>query len=796
MKFKVAARTIYHLGAELISSDAVALYELIKNSFDAGSPTVKIEVCQAIDLFAYRFYVEELLKAANLAPDDPSRKSLLRDLKELISRDLENTAPTYRETKDRLARADTPSDLQEALDAANFVAVTDKGSGMNSTDLEDVYLTIGTRHRYLQRQERKHSGPHDRPLLGEKGIGRLAVMRIGDRVTVRSTTKDDSTWSVLTINWSQFSHDTDKLIEQIEIPPLLSEAKEDPAEQGTTVKVTALSDNWSIEKLKSIAGSEFCRLTDPFSVRHNYPITLIRNGITVKIPELDKKLFSFSHASLLAKYELVKEGVDEFGNERVLPRLSGTIRYISRSREYNFSLGLPELISIVKIADQRSAELLRTVGAFEVEAYWYNRRLFNEIKSIDDKAWVRDIQKIWGGGLMVYRDGFRVNPYGSSDDDWLDLDPKAFGSGGYKMNRSQIVGRAAISSSDNPKLVDQSNREGLIDSPEKDVFIRLLKHLLLGELKPFLDRVDKEVSAREPIGFDEFAQRVHQEQKRINHSLAELARNPSVGKDHKVVKDIEDSVEKLMGFLAEAEKLADEYEEGRERLLNLAGLGMMVEIVAHELHRATAYAQRTLVDLKQRSLDKEAMSACNTLESQINTLRRRLSILDPVSTSSRHRKQAFNFIAWVEEIVDSHAAQFQQENITCSVTVIPQGSARVLQVNMVKGMVVQVFENLISNSLYWLHQNRLIDRNFRAKIDIAVDIQKKTVYFSDNGPGVKPERSELIFQPFVTTKPPGEGRGLGLYIARQIAEYHGAKLALSTVTTTQPDRLNTFVFTL
>ena len=41
---------------------------------------------------------------------------------------------------------------------------------------------------------------------------------------------------------------------------------------------------------------------------------------------------------------------------------------------------------------------------------------------------------------MVFRDGFRVHPYGGPEDDWLDLDKEAFRSGGYKLNRQQIIG--------------------------------------------------------------------------------------------------------------------------------------------------------------------------------------------------------------------------------------------------------------------------------------------------------------------------------------------------------------------
>ena len=44
VSFDIAARTLVHLGAELITSDEIALYELIKNSFDAGSERIGIRI--------------------------------------------------------------------------------------------------------------------------------------------------------------------------------------------------------------------------------------------------------------------------------------------------------------------------------------------------------------------------------------------------------------------------------------------------------------------------------------------------------------------------------------------------------------------------------------------------------------------------------------------------------------------------------------------------------------------------------------------------------------------------------
>jgi signal transduction histidine kinase len=112
---------------------------------------------------------------------------------------------------------------------------------------------------------------------------------------------------------------------------------------------------------------------------------------------------------------------------------------------------------------------------------------------------------------------------------------------------------------------------------------------------------------------------------------------------------------------------------------------------------------------------------------------------------------------------------------------------------MVKGMIVQILENLLSNSVYWLKQQRKLDRSFFPKIMVTIDKRSKTISLTDNGPGVPPSRKEEIFQPFVTTKPPGEGKGLGLYISREIAKYNKAALVLSDERTIHKNRLNTFI---
>src|SRR3546814_11074552 len=64
------------------------------------------------------------------------------------------------------------------------------------------------------------------------------------------------------------------------------------------------------------------------------------------------------------------------------------------------------------------------------------------------------------------------------------------------------------------------------------------------------------------------------------------------------------------------------------------------------------------------------------------------------------------------------------------------------------------------------------------ELRVQLDADEKTLTIEDNGPGVPEDRAERVFAPFMTTKPVGQGRGLGLYISRDLAQYHKWKLHL------------------
>lgn len=775
------------LGAELISSDAVAFYELVKNAFDAGSPRVDIDVCIRIPHEAYQLHLRTVTAESASGKPASDRSKRLAELKDVTTRSIDKSAPGAEELRNTIEAAETWEDLSEAIEGANYIDILDTGSGMDRRRLTEVYLTIGTRARLVEREQREAAGGDSstdaRPILGEKGLGRLSAMRLGWRLDVRTGVKGEKHWHNLAINWAQFSHDSDALVEDIVIKPTRGQEKEAEA-TGTRIRISALKARWSKPSLDDVAASEFSRFTDPFERRIKFPISLRFNDDPVEIPRFEKVLLEHAHADAKAEFSISQDGT---------PELIGQIHYTQRGREKTFRLAATDLVS----ASNASLDVLRSLGPFEVWFHWFNRRALSAVEGIGDKRRMQALVNRWSGGLMVYRDGFRVKPYGGPDDDWLSLDRKALASAGYKVNRTQIIGKVDISSTHNRALTDQTNREGLRDCEEKHTLVVLLKHILETEFRAFINNVDKELQARVAVTFQDLHERVEAEGRRLNENVRQLFdKVPALKKQPALVQPLQDSMKQIDKLMTEAEELAQSFEKGRAQVMNLASLGMMVEIVAHELNRATEHALSTLGEADLRALNSATSSLFKTLQAQLKTLQKRLRILDPLSNSGRQVKESFDLIAWVEQILEAHEAQFKRHGIDCSVTVEPQRPKNGVVLKMVKGMIAQILENLISNSVYWLKQQRRIDRKFQPRIEVVIKSKSQELLVTDNGPGVDPTRKDEIFLPFVTTKPPGEGKGLGLYIAREIASYHKAAIYLSDDRAIHEDRLNTFVLAL
>lgn len=774
------------LGAELISSDLIAFYELIKNCFDARSPTgADIYFRIALRRNIYLKILDESRRLGEVQPDRAKQREQVDKLIGKVEAELESSALAGDAFLVDLGQPKTHLQFQAALESAyrvhNTISVRDSGSGMSLTELEDVYLRIGTASRKHAVDKAIQVGSAASPFLGEKGIGRLSAMRLGESLLVETARVEDDSISVLDINWSLF-RDVDALIADIPVDPVAGPMKPTPNWSGTQLTIADISEDWSQAKVAHLA-DELARIVDPFEDPKMRPrVALFWNGTRIPIPMMDRDLLSHAHAKFVGKYEL-HEGQ---------PTLTLTLDAISLGFDHPHEtevlvLGGTDLQSLVEGTEGAVPESVYTdLGPFTVEGHWYNRRLLTAIDSIGNLKAVREQQKKWSG-LALYRDRFRVIPYGDDGDDWLGLDRKALGSQRYLLNKQQFIGRVSISRTGNPNLVDQTNREGLRETPEKTVLIGMLQMMVekLRDHMKYMERYKKE-----PIDVTEIRSETKRMEGRVAAALKHI--RTLIPKDQTdVLNELRFAFDEFKDLVAKAERHVNQVEEDSRHMIQMAGVGLMVEVVAHELARASESALRAIERLRDKDIPADARAQLSTLQSEMKTVSKRLRVLDPLSVSGRQRAEPFDLAALIVDIKDAHSAEFARRGVLFTLD-LPSGPVRV---RAVKGMVVQILENLISNSIYWMQLRQAKESGYRPEIRVALDDDPVTISVTDNGPGIAPDNADKVFRAFWSLKEQSKRRGLGLYIAKECAQYLGGDLTLKSAPSSV-GRLHEFVLEL
>lgn len=761
MSFSFEARTLLELGKELISTDEVALYELIKNAVDAGSPKVEIDIRSRLAYTDYREAVRQLRESGKA----------LSEVTAFIRGKMEEDESGWCEKC--LAELDRTTDRNtygERLDAhyarLNSIEIRDTGEGMSFRDLHDVYLRIGTRHR-----RRQNEGGATK--LGDKGIGRLSAMRLGDLLTVETSKEGERHWNILDVNWGVFSHSEDMLVQDIEIAPERGRGKRDRKDHGTRIRIQSLNSDWTRVRFSELLDGKIARFMDPFEAGLANRLLVARhNGDRVMIPSIPKALMRHAHAICRATFRF-DDGA---------PIIEGKVDYREKHRATAIEARGSEVMTVSRTTRKRRAkrghaaheetpisrDALVKLGGFDLEIYWYNRGIVDSIEGLtENKTASRAEISRWSGGPMLYRHGFRLLPFGDPDDDWISLDKRAFGSSGFKLNRQQVFGRIRIETP-HRYLSEQTNREGLVQSEVSDALTRLVMWIVQVEFRNFINEVDKQEKLqfrKEELENNQILRAEKTLMKAVSdlRSMLDGQYEPEI---EEVVSTAKELREEALGVLNRLDEVERQSIEDREQFVYLAGVGLMTEFIFHELERAVSHTMRVISEVGATP------TSVSALKDQLHTLHKRVAAFDELTGEKRQTKTRFDLSDLVREVLGNHEREFARHSIDL-VLDLPEVE---FTIRAVRGMVIQILENLVVNAAYWLKRQAEYEEEFVPQLVVRVDDEARCMIVQDNGPGVPVSRKERIFQPFVTTKPSGMGKGLGLFIARDMAEYHGWSL--------------------
>ena len=347
------------------------------------------------------------------------------------------------------------------------ITVTDDGEGMSVDVIGSVWLVPGDDHRRRQRQYSQRSPRHHRLPLGEKGLGRFAVHKLGNRIrlTTRSRNADEC---VVEIDW-------DELIER----PFLDEApvriSVRPAEvftdgrTGTRIEIRELRPPvWSRGEVRRLH-NQITTICSPFEEPGKFQASLEVPGNERWIEDMpdfaaiiDRAFWKFTcrldEGRFDARYEFRK--VPGFNlDRRTVLKNGDRLKLRSESRKIvadaTTTCGIGPVSCEFHVFD-RDREVLQRLGD--------NRLLTSYLDE--------------NGGIRVYRDGIRVYNYGEQGDDWLGLDLRRVNSPTRRISRNIILGAVHLSLQSSGDLLEKTNREGFV---ENDACMRL-RHIVLGAL--------------------------------------------------------------------------------------------------------------------------------------------------------------------------------------------------------------------------------------------------------------------------------------------------------------------------
>jgi signal transduction histidine kinase len=563
-----------------------------------------------------------------------------------------------------------------------------------------------------------------RRVLGEKGVGRFAADKLAARLEMVSRKKGESDEVHAIFDWDEFEAD-DLMLSDVK-----SRWEVRPADwldsRGTMLRLTHLRTTWS-ERMFRRLSTRLARLMSPFDAKAGFRIVIQSDEFPAYSGEVSQGFLE------QAPYR-VEASLNEDGSATV--RVNG-----GKSQRHVLSTEEPYRCGTVNLR----------LFAFDLET----ESLAKIGPRTDVRAWLRD----WSG-ISVYRDSFRVWPYGEPHDDWLRLDQRRVNNPVVKLSNNQIVGFVEIGSDRNPELRDQTNREGLIhNSAYEDLqrFILFAMQLMEAERQTLRHPKVRETKRSEPADSGVPSQL---------DSLAARAPKAIASELRKIATNLrgEISAERQA-----QEKLVESYTE-------LAAIGQTASLVGRSMATClegveAVYA--TLRELYRKDNFDDVVKkgqALLALRGTIENVSVRLRSLTELQGVAK-RRRALDLVVELERLRDLATPLLVENEATMSINV-KKSEAMVLRTEMRPEMFASVIGAMLMNSVEWRHARKPLS------IEVALRTRDKDVeiFFADNGKGIRPGLETNIFTPMVSGS--DDGNGMGLAVARRIIEKHGGSLDL------------------
>jgi len=711
-KIRPAARLIHTIGSDLIGDSYAALVELVKNSYDADSKSVDV-------IFTYK-----------TIDNEPSLSIIIKDY----------------------------------------------GHGMSFDTVVNKWLVPATNDKL-----KRKTSPGGRVFQGRKGIGRFAASILGQEMTIVTIYKTGEK-STAVIDWRVFN--TDEYLENID---LLIEKEQTNNYSGTFIEIIAKDEiileevdgiikqniddklsYWTrgnIEKLES----ELRKLISPFQELNKDEFKINLSFLDCPFEEYNNKEFSIEAYPIIKLYDYRISGVIDNNGKGTLT-YENNIDSIKHFEEIKVHFRLENggsycgNISFDYRVFDRESEAIENL---------INKGLIDPIseKYISKTEAKRILNKVYG--VNIFRNDFRIRPYGNEGIDWLDLDKERI-QNSKLAGSNQVVGFITIDSEEQSNLQEKSARDGLKENNSyfglKEISRKVLRELELRRLL-YREKTLKSRNGRTSI----------QQTLDDLFSFSELKEN--IGKKLNTLNINEEGIKEITTLIKNEEDKKTLLLEDIQKTIAIyqgqATLGKIVSFILHEGRKSIHYFRNESPVIK-RYLRHYKASKDETLYDDINgsldgfekhsgLLSDLFQRVNPLASQTRGKKSDFN----VKKCIDDAKQIFNQSMIENDIAFVSNCDNNTLLYGWQNDLYIAL-ANLIENSIYWLNLSETENKKIEINVSKTEDTFK--LVYQDNGPGLTKDeiKSEIIFEPGYSKKL--DGTGLGLAIAGESIERLNGKL--------------------
>lgn len=654
--------------------------------------------------------------------------------------------------------------------AGGSLTISDDGSGMTETTIRNAWMKLST----SEKERAPISERYRRSRAGRKGIGRFAVERLGSTLTLSSRVAGESEGVLVTFDWDEsLKPDLDIALVAFSI-----ERFEKPIDDhGTTLEIGNLRDKWTDKQLEQVWKSVIL-LQPPFKPPRTYRgQSAMPAGASEPDPGFSVVINGKSSDKVRAEFSLNKTFL-----EQRTARITGSVD------ENGYGM---VTIKSTKLGVDDSTTLdtqFLALGELSFEADYFNYA--PELISGFSVATARDLGAQYGG-IRIYRDGFRVLPYGELRDDWLRL---AYDSSRRSLlvpaSNNNFFGQVELSSSVNSLLEETSSREGLI---ENEAFSELVA-FVRGSLEWGVNRIaaarERKIKASQK-GFKSRGRKASDEVRGLLETIKQAtlpAGGPSdaVSLPTAALEMVVDKVERVVEKLEEEKEQNDKAHLHYEEMLRiLASLGASIAVFSHEIRGALNGFSGALLRL-QRLAEKHGIAdeASAPLADASGSQGRLKDLASYVMSLVAHTANRDKTEVALQSEVQSFTNQFKQylntHEVEFEIAVTPS-YLRTAPIH--QSEIHSVLFNFLTNSI----KAMLRANPEKRKIRISAEREGKFVRigFQDTGDGVPEAIADRVFDPFFTTHQHGDdglagpGSGLGLKIVHDIASANGGDVRLA-----------------